>query len=219
MAGETGAWDPKNEISQYYPAGGAQGQLLDWLAQARPLGPTGPASPGGGEGGVEVMGPTGPQGIPGATGSTGTFNRKGSVVGDNAATGDVGEYLAAVNIPGIALTTTATANVTTLILPAGDWLVGGIIIFNPVNTGPNSIISGISKVTQSMPSDSDVLNGTGTVSQVWSGSLTSGKQQTLPTGMCRINANTSTNVYLVAQAAFGGGTVTATGRITARRTR
>jgi hypothetical protein len=49
--------------------------------------------------------------------------------------------------------------------------------------------------------------------------MPAGKTQTVPVGVCRINVSAPTNVYLVAQSSFGGGSVTVTGRITARRAR
>lgn len=177
---------------------------------AGPAGPTGPAGPAGTPGAAGATGPTG---------SSGSANIKGVIDGSQPAAGDVGEFLVAANAPGIALTTLVTANVTTLILPPGDWLVGGVVIFVPAGTGPNSLIAGISTVAQTMPTDSQILAGNGTGAQIWSSALTSGKPQTVPTGAFRINSAVNTNVYLVAQSSFGGGSVTATGRITARRTR
>jgi len=166
-----------------------------------------------------LPGPAGPAGPAGPTGPAGTSSHKGVIDGSAPVAGDVGEFLAAVNLPGLALTTNVTLNVTTLPLPPGDWLVGGIVIFTPVNTGPNSIIAGLSLTAQTMPTDTQVINGNGTATQMWSSSMTSGKAQTLPTGTFRSNSATPVNVYLVANASFGGGSVTVTGRITARRTR
>lgn len=149
----------------------------------------------------------------------GVLNLKGTAAGDNAAAGVVGEFQAAINQTGIQLTTAVTANITTLSLPAGDWNVSGVVIFTPSGTGPNAIIAGINTVSATMPTDTQVLTGACTVTQVWSSGLTSGKTQTLPLSMIRIAANAPINVYLVAQATFGGGVVTATGRLTARRVR
>jgi hypothetical protein len=186
------------------------------------VGPTGaqglPGTPGA-LGNVGPTGTTGPAGSAGPTGPTGTASLKGTIAADDAAAGNVGEVLAAVNLGGIGFTTAVALNITTLTLPPGDWSVGGFVIFTPATTGPNSIAAGVSTVPATLPTDTQVINGSGAIAQVWSSALTSNKEQILPTGTCRINVNAQTSVYLVAQTTFGGGSVTGTGRIAARRVR
>jgi len=49
--------------------------------------------------------------------------------------------------------------------------------------------------------------------------FTKGVNQTMQAGICRINVSANTNIFLVAQSTFSGGTLTATGYISARRVR
>jgi hypothetical protein len=182
-------------------------------------GPVGAAGPSGAVGIVGPQGPTGAQGSPGTTGPTGTVSLKGATDGSDALAGNVGEFLAASNTAGVSLTSAVTANVVTLNLTPGDWQVSGIVVFTPNTTGPNAIIGGINTVSATLPTDVQVLAGACTLSQIWSASMTSNKQQILPLAMCRINVAAATPVYLMAQSSFGGGSVVATGRIIARRMR
>jgi hypothetical protein len=49
--------------------------------------------------------------------------------------------------------------------------------------------------------------------------FTKGVDQYMQTGICRVNVNAPTNVYLVGQGIFSGGTMGAAGYISARRIR
>ena len=112
-----------------------------------------------------------------------------------------------------------SANVTTLILPPGDFDIWGCVIFTPTSTGPNSLSAGISGTPQTLPSNNDITVGFGAMAEIWSSSITSGKRQVYPTGQCTSNSASPKNVYLVAQSTFGGGSVNVTGYISARRAR
>jgi hypothetical protein len=191
-------------------------------------GPTGPAGPAGVPGPTGIPGLTGapgptgvagPIGAPGATGPTGTSNIKGTIAGDEAGAGNIGEFLFSTATTGVPLTTTVTANVATLNLPAGDWQVNGVVVFTPASTGPNAIIAGINTVSQSLPTGSQVVGGACALTELWSSSMTSNKEQVLPLGLCRMNLGAPATAYLLAQAVYGGGSVAATGRIIARRMR
>lgn len=206
-------------------------------------GPSGPAGAVGAPGTAGAQGPPGTAGIAGPAGPAGpqavsanagnlaklgTDNlilvpasavHKGIVDGSEAAPGDIGEVISASNIAGLALTNLVAANVTTLILPPGDWVAAGVVTFAPVGTGPNSVIAGISQNPATLPTDNEVATGKGIMQQIWASSMPSNKTQTTPTSMCRFNNTTQKNVYLVAQASFGGGSVSVTGYISARRVR
>jgi hypothetical protein len=172
-----------------------------------------------------VVGPTGPQGVAGvagvagATGPTGTYNYKGVVDGSEAAAGNIGEVISSSNFGGVNLTTAVPMNVTQIILTPGDWNIGGVVIFTPVSTGPNSVIAALSQTAASLPSDNDVATGKGIMQQIWASSMPAGKTQTTPTSLIRINTASAKPVYLVAVATFGGGSVGVTGYISARRIR
>lgn len=179
-----------------------------------------PEVPAAGEGGpVGATGPAGPAGPAGATGPTGTFNLKGTVLGDEALAGNIGEVLSASNAGGANLTTAVTANVATLTLSPGDWTVGGVVNFAPTTTGPNGLVAAINVNSATLPAITDVVAGSAIMTQTWSASMTSNKPQTMPTSLCRIVTSVPRVVFLVAQATFGGGSVVASGYITARRVR
>lgn len=139
--------------------------------------------------------------------------------GSPAAAGDKGEYLTANSPAAVNLVTLVTANVASIALPPGDWDIWGAVIFQPTGTGPNSLSSAISGVSGALPSNADVTAGFGTMSETWSSSMPSGKRQVLLTGQCTSNLATVKNVFLVAQASFGGGSVAVSGYISARRAR
>lgn len=176
-------------------------------------GPTGPAG---------AIGPVGSAGSPGAvgpTGATGPTVTKGVIDGSTGAAGDKGEYISAFNTVGLNLVTAVSANVVTLNLPPGDFDVWGAVIFTPTTTGPNSLSAGISGVSATLPSNTDIISGFGTMAEIWSGSITSGKRQVYPTGQCTSNFAIPKTIYLVAQSTFGGGSINVTGYISARRAR
>jgi hypothetical protein len=64
-----------------------------------------------------------------------------------------------------------------------------------------------------------VATGKGIMQQIWASSMPSNKTQTTPTSLIRVNTTVLKPVYLVAWSTFGGGTVSVTGYISARRVR
>jgi hypothetical protein len=185
-------------------------QLVLDAAAVPAAGATGSAGP---------TGPAGSAGSPGATGPTGTVSLKGVVDGSDAPVGQVGEVISGSNFGGVSLVTAVPMNVTQIVLTPGDWNVGGVVIFAPVSTGPNSVIAALSQTAATLPSDNDVATGKAIMQQIWASSMPAGKTQTTPTSLIRVNTTTTKPVYLVAVATFGGGTVTVTGYVSARRIR
>lgn len=182
-------------------------------------GPTGPRGLDGPTGATGVAGVQGPTGSGGTTGPTGTASGKGVTDGSVANPGDKGEYISAFNATGLNLVTAVSANVVSISLPPGDFDIWGAVIFTPTSTGPNSLSAGISGTSATLPSNTDIISGFGTMAEIWSGSITSGKRQVYPTGQCTSNFATAKTVYLVAQSTFGGGSINVTGYISARRAR
>jgi Collagen triple helix repeat (20 copies) len=241
-AGSTGPAGPPGPAGAD-GATGAQGTL----GPAGPAGEPGPAGPAGPDGAAGAAGQDGATGAPGPAGSPGpqgpagpsavsanagnlaklgtdslvyvpnTGPIKGRVDGNEPAAGMVGEVISASNTTGLNLTTAVAANVATLVLPPGDWNVGGVVIFAPTSTGPNSVIAALSQTSGTLPPDSDVATGKAIMQQIWASSMPSGKTQTTPTSLIRVNTAVQKNVYLVAQATFGGGSVNVTGYASARR--
>jgi hypothetical protein len=165
----------------------------------------------------------GVNGLPGPTGAAGPTGPGGSAVGvtngSDAAAGQIGEVISSSLIASINLTTAVVMNVTSITLTPGDWNIGGVVIFTPVSTGPNSVIAALSQTAAALPTDNDVATGKGIMQQIWASSMPAGKTQTTPTSLIRINTSTPKTVYLVAQATFGGGSVGVTGYVSARRVR
>lgn len=224
--GTAGPQGPKGDAGATGPQGipgpaGTQGLKGD-------KGDAGVAGTAGPQGPVGPVGPTAVSANAGNLAKLGTDNLilvpntgpiKGVIDGSDAAAGMVGEVIANSSIGGIALTTAAAMNVASVTLTPGDWNVGGVVVFTPANTGPNSVIAALSQTAATLPSDNDVATGRGIMQQIWASSMPSNKTQTTPTSLMRVNTSTSKTVYLVAMAVFGGGIVSVTGYISARRVR
>jgi hypothetical protein len=144
---------------------------------------------------------------------------KGTVAADQAAAGNVGEQLAVSQTTAVSLTTAVTANIATLALTPGDWSVSGVVIFaEATNTIPTMLAAAVATVSGTLPTAAQVAAGTGNMTQ-YALAFTKGVNQTMQAGVCRINVSANTNIFLVAQSTFSGGTLTATGYISARRVR
>jgi hypothetical protein len=131
----------------------------------------------------------------------------------------VGEYLLANNTAGSAMTTAVPLNVATLALSAGDWDVWGQTIFTEgANTIPTVLASATSPNSATLPTPAQLATGLGAMSQICA-TMTKGLNQIMQTGPDRYNLSAPTNVYLVSQATFSGGTLSVTGFISARRIR
>lgn len=141
-------------------------------------------------------------------------NIKGTATNNNATAGNIGEYTSSLVASGsaVSLTTATTANVTSISLTAGDWDVVGNINYIGTTATVTGKIAGITSTSATMPTDgSEVYSGVQmTVVTATDGVSVSSK---------RFSISGTTTVYLVAQATFSAGTVTAFGGITARRVR
>jgi hypothetical protein len=132
--------------------------------------------------------------------------------GSNAAAGTVGEVISAtvLNASGIAITTGAPFDVTTITLTAGDWDVSGTLAV----TGSAVLFTGLNacaNTTSGFPDPAlfSTYSSTGGVA------LLGG-----PIPPLRVNVTSSTTVYLHGQASFSSGTSPkAMGYIMARRCR
>ena len=142
---------------------------------------------------------TAPVGIVGAAGGAGS----------NAATGCVGEVVAALQTTAVNLTNSVAANVTSMTLSAGEWDVTGEIWF-AFGAAVTVIGAGITTVSAQLPTAPSVSQSrqqfTGTFSGSWILNMRS----------CRVSVAAATTVYLVALAAFTS-TASATGCMYARR--
>lgn len=137
----------------------------------------------------------------------------GTTAGDNVNAGSVGEYVSATNSSGTSLTSGTAATVTSILLTAGDWNVGGTVLLTA--GGGASMTNSVGGIS----STAATLGGIGTYSQLQTGGLGSGGGWAYPTPIIRYDVTTNTTVYLIGYASFSSGTVSATGVIWARRIR
>jgi hypothetical protein len=141
---------------------------------------------------------------------------KGTIAADNAAAGNIGEQLSTSQATAVSLTTNVTVNIATLVLTPGDWAVSGVIVFTP-SQAPTALAAAIGTTSATLPTAAQIAAGTGNMTQY---RLTFGNAtQTMQAGVVRVNVSAPTTVYLMAQGTFSGGTLTATGYISARRVR
>lgn len=142
---------------------------------------------------------------------------KGTTTNDNAAAGNVGEFLNATVGSGgaVSLTAGVLLSVTSLSLTPGDWDVQGAAVFTQTSgTTATDFIVGISNSTGGWDG--------GETSYARTGFLTSNATiltATLPAASRRISISTTTSIHLLVRGTFSGGTLTVFGNINARRVR
>ena len=137
----------------------------------------------------------------------------GTATNDSASSGNIGEYVTATGMT-IGLTTATPANITSISLTAGDWDVWADIGFTPAaSTTVSALMAGTSGISATLPTVP-----AGGLHEIQA-TLTTGVPQALPVGVERYSLAGTTTIYLVAQANFAVSTLTATGKICARRAR
>jgi hypothetical protein len=141
----------------------------------------------------------------------------GTSTNDNAAAGNVGEYVESVLVSGsaVALTTTTAKTVTSIPLTAGDWDVDCV-----VNYGPTA--------TTSITSDAASLSLTTNTFDATAGrfvqitrppTVNGGLNDSVAVPPYRFSLSGSTTIFLVAESIFTASTNAASGIIRARRVR
>lgn len=138
----------------------------------------------------------------------------GTSTNNNAATGIVGEVLSATIASGsaVSLSTGATSNVTSVSLTAGDWDVMGVVDFILGAATATNFKYGSSSTSATLGAQ-DTFGQIPLITTLISDTYAAG----IPT--TRISLAATTTIYLVAQATFAAGTITAYGTIWARRRR
>jgi len=138
---------------------------------------------------------------------------------DDAVARRVGEYVSS-RVPqgsAVALTTDVAADVTSILLSAGDWDVSAVIKFTGgATTTVNWLIGSLSTAplaldTSGLGRDTRVVGAAATLFAYTSPQFM--------VGPARFSLALPTTVYLVADAEFGVSTATAFGEIYARRVR
>jgi hypothetical protein len=151
---------------------------------------------------------------------TGALGIRGTVAADNPQAGSIGEVISSTVATGasIALTTVATANVTSIVLSPGDWDVDGRVCFTLASTTTMGYLScGINTASATLP-----LNNAGVATQVGAGTNVVTDvtvDPSLSLSSVRINVSLATTVFLLARAKFATSTCKAYGSISARRMR
>lgn len=121
--------------------------------------------------------------------------------------GEVGEFLSAT---GTASLTNATkTDVISLSIPAGDWDVSGLILFNPSNATATAAYAGLSKTSATLPDFPEYV----------AMRYSSAYEVSSPVPEIRLNTSSAINIILVAYSEFSGGTMSAKAFIRARRAR
>jgi hypothetical protein len=197
----------------------------DQTGSVGPAGPQGPAGPAGPAG---AAGPSAVSANAGNLANLGTDSLilvpntsvlKGTTAADNAAAGMAGEQLAVSQATPISLTTGVTVNVATLALPPGDWSCSGVVVFDAgANTLPTMLAAAMSAASATLPTVAQVVAGNANMTQYFL-PFSKSADHIMQAGIFRMNVSSNTNVFLVAQSAFSGGTLAVTGYISARRVR
>jgi hypothetical protein len=150
-----------------------------------------------------------------------TFNTTSGVIGtttnDNAAAGSVGELIESEILIGsaVSLTSTVSANITSITLTAGDWDVWGLIVSNPNVATTTAYLAGWTNTTSATAPSAP--NKGGYVALPYAG--TAGSAILAPVGMRRYSVAGSTTVYLSVLTTFAVNVMSAYGYIGARRRR
>jgi hypothetical protein len=143
---------------------------------------------------------------------------QGTSTNDSAAAGFVGETAESEVLAGsaVSLVTATAKTITSISLTAGHWRVCGNIAYVPSAAVMTAHTTCISQVNNTLPT----YPGKGALSQlvVPSGTLLA-NTHVFPTGTMYLKLSATTTIYLVGQAVFGSGTVTAYGFIHAERVR
>lgn len=135
----------------------------------------------------------------------------GTTTNDNANAGSFGEFIAQQN-PSASLSTGVTANVTSITLTAGDWDVEGNVEYvAAAGTSIAQCVTAVTSTSATIPS--------APARSVGNYSAPAGNSQSQVAPILRFSISSTTTVYLVANSTFGGGTLTASGFIRARRVR
>lgn len=138
---------------------------------------------------------------------------------DDAAPGELGEYVSATveEAAALALVPSTGKTVAAITLTPGDWDVSGIVGFLP--EGGSTLIALFASISLVDGSISSAIGETSTLAYPSGGVDVGTLKNRLPTPVLRVSLAAMTTVYLVAYAAFNGGTMMASGKIRARRVR
>lgn len=140
----------------------------------------------------------------------------GTATNNNAAAGQVGEYVTSAIAVGsaVSLATATSKTVTSISLTAGDWDVTGVVDFHPGALTTGSYFQGGVSITNNTLGGQDQY-----ASAPMALAAGLGVDVGLVSPVSRISLSTTTTIYLTCQAGFSTSTMTAYGTIRARRVR
>jgi len=141
----------------------------------------------------------------------------GVTTNSSASAGQVGEYVSSTVLVAsqVSLTTNTAANVTSISLTAGDWGVGGCVVFYQAGPTTSSFQLAWTSSTSSTP---PTLPNSGGLTQLTT-TFSVGGVQVLAVPRQRFSLSGTTTIYLGGYATFGVSTCAAYGHINARRVR
>ena len=151
-----------------------------------------------------------------AISTTGGVDIKGTNTNDSAAAGDVGEYVESIVLlaSAIALTTNTITNITSISLTAGDWDVSGCIVFSP--SGTTSITNLVGTTNSTSVTVPTLEQRLFTINQP---ATVPGNSVSFSGSSRRYSLSTTTTIYLIVNSTFTVSTLSAYGKISARRIR
>jgi hypothetical protein len=139
----------------------------------------------------------------------------GTTTNDNAAAGQVGEYILGTRprASALALTSEVAANISSILLTSGDWDIHGSVGYFPAaSTTQSHLVAGISIV-------SATLGGEETYAALAVNIAAGLNDNTLVTPIVRVSLATTTTIYLIGRSTFAVSTCAGWGNISARRVR
>lgn len=146
----------------------------------------------------------------------------GTTTNNNADPGKVGEYIASSLGSGysVALTNNVAATVTSIFLTAGDWDVSASCDFTVTAGTVTALYGGITNIPGTLIGQpGNAVVSADPTAYFPPLIVTTSAQYGLCTKSVRVTLSAATSIYLVANALFSAGTVSAYGTISARRMR
>jgi len=151
--------------------------------------------------------------------SAATYGITGTTTNDNAASGNVGEYVSSIIGSGSSVTMSGSGqwgDITNISLTAGDWDVAGLIEYT---YGSSSGVSVINVGISSTSGNSSSGLTSGSTYRASTAGPTSAADSSIDISAVRISVASTTTYYLKYNATYTGGNPAAWGRLTARRVR
>lgn len=156
--------------------------------------------------------------------STGTLSVNGRIAGSFASAGQIGEVIQSQVLVGsaISLTTATSANITSIILTAGNWLVSSQVSFNPgattsiadLNWSHSNTTATLPAISRAVPSPT---TGQILMTKASTAGVVPGGAVCEQVGLYPVGVSGNTTLFLVVNSTFSLSTLSAHGSIQAIR--